>query len=143
MFDVRFWGAVTAAKVAKLRKEGSVTFTTGKAPTLFFPLSFSDSCIMIGMALLTPPPGWSIASATFGAIDGISRGLAVDMAPIRVNTVAPGSVKTEVSYPNVDPFLCVLTVHATALGHAPSRDRCTEIQRDGKITAREARRGCR
>jgi len=27
--------------------------------------------------------------------EGISRGLAVDMAPIRVNLVAPGAIKTE------------------------------------------------
>ena len=49
------------------------------------------------MALLRPSPGWSFASAILGAVDAFTRGLAVDLAPIRLNTVCPGAVKTEVS----------------------------------------------
>ena len=32
-----------------------------------------------------------------GAVESITRGLAVDLAPIRVNAISPGYVKTEVS----------------------------------------------
>jgi len=76
IFDVRFWGPATAVKAAKIRTGGSVTFTTGSA-------------------LLKPYPGWSLAAAVSGATDGFTRGLAVDMAPIRVNSVCPGAVRTE------------------------------------------------
>lgn len=48
------------------------------------------------MVLLRPRPGYSLGSAVLGAVDGFTRGLAVDMAPIRVNSVCPGAVKTEV-----------------------------------------------
>ena len=38
-------------------------------------------------------------SGVAGAIDSLGRGLAVDLAPIRVNVVSPGLVRTEVSAP--------------------------------------------
>lgn len=31
-----------------------------------------------------------------GAVEAATRGLAVDLAPLRVNVVSPGAVKTEV-----------------------------------------------
>lgn len=40
-----------------------------------------------------PPPGFGLYAAT--GTEGLARGLAVDMAPIRVNLVAPGAIKTE------------------------------------------------
>jgi len=43
-----------------------------------------------------PFTGWSIMAGVAGAIDAFTRGLAVDLAPIRVNIVSPGAVKTEV-----------------------------------------------
>ncbi|KAF8514010.1 short-chain dehydrogenase/reductase SDR [Hysterangium stoloniferum] len=75
-FDVRFWGPVLVAQHAKFRKGGSLTLTTGSA-------------------LVKPRPGWSIVVGVAGAIDGLTRGLAVDLAPIRVNSICPGAVKTE------------------------------------------------
>jgi len=75
-FDVRFWGAAAAAKAAKLRKGGSVTLT-------------------VGTVVVKPRPQWSLAAAVMGAVDGFTRGLAVDIAPTRVNCVSPGFVKTE------------------------------------------------
>jgi len=42
-----------------------------------------------------PAPGWSIVTAGSSAIEGLARGLALELAPVRVNTVAPGAVKTE------------------------------------------------
>ncbi len=45
----------------------------------------------------TPPPNGSVYSATKGAIDVITMGLAKELGPkgIRVNAVAPGFTKTE------------------------------------------------
>lgn len=59
-------------------------------------LAFLSADYGIGTAFLRPRPGWSLGSAVSGAVDGFTRGLAVDMAPIRVNSVCSGAVKTEV-----------------------------------------------
>jgi 3-oxoacyl-[acyl-carrier protein] reductase len=56
------------------------------------------SIINIGsMASLTPPPGATVYSATKGAVDTITRGLASELGPkkILVNAVLPGPVETE------------------------------------------------
>jgi len=74
--DVRSWGAVTAAQVAQIKPGGSITLTTG---TL----------------LVKPLPGWSLGGAVSGAVDSFTRGLAVDLAPVRVNSVCAGVVETE------------------------------------------------
>ncbi|KAJ5168868.1 uncharacterized protein N7482_004462 [Penicillium canariense] len=42
-----------------------------------------------------PYPGWTMATATCCAIDGLVRGLALDLKPVRVNVVHPGAVNTE------------------------------------------------
>ncbi|KAL8947803.1 MAG: hypothetical protein Q9222_005951, partial [Ikaeria aurantiellina] len=42
-----------------------------------------------------PIKGWSVTAAWGAGIEGMTRGLAVDLAPIRVNMVSPGAVKTE------------------------------------------------
>ncbi|KAL5489721.1 hypothetical protein ACEPAI_4553 [Sanghuangporus weigelae] len=75
-FDLKFWGALTAAQVAKIRPGGSITFT-------------------IGQTIVRPIKGWSLMTGVGGAVDSLARGLAVDLAPIRVNVVSPGAVKTE------------------------------------------------
>ena len=49
-----------------------------------------------------PRKGWSLMASVLGATDALVRGLAVDLAPIRVNVVCPGTVDTEVSI--VDAF---------------------------------------
>ncbi|KAJ5584346.1 NAD(P)-binding protein [Penicillium hispanicum] len=48
-----------------------------------------------GVAAHKPLPGWSMASAATSAIEGLARGLAVDLKPVRVNVVSPGAVHTE------------------------------------------------
>ena len=75
--DTRFWGALYAAKHAapKMREGGSITF-------------------MSGTAARRPLPGASVASASCGAVDAFARALALDLAPIRVNTIQPGYVDT-------------------------------------------------
>ncbi|KAH0443112.1 short chain dehydrogenase reductase family [Colletotrichum camelliae] len=42
-----------------------------------------------------PMPGWAVADAASGAMEGMVRGLAVDFAPVRVNLVSSGPVSTE------------------------------------------------
>lgn len=42
-----------------------------------------------------PAPNWILPASAFAAIEGLMRGLALDLAPIRVNIVNPGLVETE------------------------------------------------
>jgi NAD(P)-dependent dehydrogenase (short-subunit alcohol dehydrogenase family) len=76
-FDLRFWGAYAAAKYARalIRPGGSIVLTTG-------------------IASLRPRAGWSVAASICGAVDALTRALAVELAPIRVNAVSPGVVRT-------------------------------------------------
>ena len=58
----------------------------------------ADRIINIGsMASQTPPPGSTVYSATKGALDVITKGLAGELGPknILVNAVLPGPVETE------------------------------------------------
>jgi NAD(P)-dependent dehydrogenase (short-subunit alcohol dehydrogenase family) len=75
--DTRFLGALYAAKYSapKIRSGGSITF-------------------MSGTAARRPLEGASVASASCGAVEAFARALAVDLAPIRVNTIQPGFVDT-------------------------------------------------
>ncbi len=77
VFDVRFWGAVAVAEHAapRIHPGGSITFTSGT----------------VGVR---PVPGAALASAGSAAIEGLTRGLAVDLAPVRVNAVRSGAVRT-------------------------------------------------
>ncbi len=76
-FALRYWGAFTAAKFGSphLRPGGSITFTTGTAGR-------------------RPRAGWSLGASVCSAVEGLTRALAVELAPLRVNAVAPGLVKT-------------------------------------------------
>jgi NAD(P)-dependent dehydrogenase (short-subunit alcohol dehydrogenase family) len=76
-FDLRYFGALTAAKASAphLRPGGSITLTTGGA-------------------LARPRPGWSVAVSVLGAVDALTRALAVELAPVRVNAVCPGVVRS-------------------------------------------------
>jgi len=76
LFDVRFWGAAVAAQSAKIRPGGSITLT-------------------IGQAVARPRPTWSLMTGLVGAVDSLTRGLAIDLAPTRVNVISPGLVRTE------------------------------------------------
>jgi NAD(P)-dependent dehydrogenase (short-subunit alcohol dehydrogenase family) len=73
----RFWGALFAAKYAapQMRAGGSITFTSGTAGR-------------------RPLPGTAVASASCSAVDSLARALAVDLAPLRVNSIQPGYVDT-------------------------------------------------
>lgn len=77
VLDVRFWGAVTVIKhaIAQLRPTGSISLTTGT----------------VGQR---PMPGAALAAAGAGAAEALVRGLAVELAPIRVNAVRAGAFRT-------------------------------------------------
>lgn len=85
-FDVRLWGAIAVAKHAapRIRPGGSITLTSGT----------------IGVR---PVPGAALASAGASATEGLTRGLAVDLAPIRVNAVRSGAVRTPLWDPIPEP----------------------------------------
>ena len=74
----KFWGYTNVARFSLplIRQEGSLTFVSG------FP---ARKCNV----------GMSSISATGCAVEGLSRALALEVAPIRVNVVAPGIIDTE------------------------------------------------
>lgn len=73
--ESKFWGAVHVAHAARIRPEGSLTLVSG----------------MIG----TRPSGAAtMLSAINAALDALARALATEMAPVRVNCVAPGRIET-------------------------------------------------
>src|ERR1700753_3429099 len=55
----------------------------------------SSFTITSGTAHVRPRKTWSIIAMISGALQGLASGLAVDLAPIRVNVVNPGAVQTE------------------------------------------------
>jgi NAD(P)-dependent dehydrogenase (short-subunit alcohol dehydrogenase family) len=76
--DTRLWGAYTAVKygAGSIREGGSVVLTTGTAGR-------------------RPMPGATAAAALCGAMESLTRALALELAPVRVNAVCPGVVHTE------------------------------------------------
>jgi NAD(P)-dependent dehydrogenase (short-subunit alcohol dehydrogenase family) len=76
-FELRYWSALAAVKYGSpyIRKEGSVVLTTG-------------------IAGQRPRKGWVIAASVCGSIEALTRALALELAPIRVNAVSPGVVRT-------------------------------------------------
>ena len=76
-FTLRFWAAFAAIKygAALINEGGSISLTSGTASA-------------------RPGTGWSVASAICGAMEGFVRAMAVELAPIRVNCVVPGVIKT-------------------------------------------------
>jgi NAD(P)-dependent dehydrogenase (short-subunit alcohol dehydrogenase family) len=76
-FRLRFFGAVQAVAAAapRLRAGGSITLTTGTAKD-------------------RPGPGWAVVAGVCGAMESLTRALAVELAPLRVNVVSPGIVRS-------------------------------------------------
>jgi NAD(P)-dependent dehydrogenase (short-subunit alcohol dehydrogenase family) len=76
-FELRYWSALATVKYgsSQIRKGGSIVLTTGVAGR-------------------RPQSGWVIAASVCGTIEALTRALAVELAPIRVNAVSPGVVRT-------------------------------------------------
>lgn len=73
--ESKFWGAYNVARAARIAPEGSLTFVSG-----FLSVRPSASSVLQG--------------AINAAIEALARGLALELAPVRVNTVSPGLVDT-------------------------------------------------
>ena len=69
----KFFGSWAAARWAapRMTTAGSITFVTGGA-------------------VERPRPGITLIAATFAALENLTRGLAVELGPLRVNTIRPG-----------------------------------------------------
>jgi NAD(P)-dependent dehydrogenase (short-subunit alcohol dehydrogenase family) len=77
-FDERMWASVHAIRALgdRLSKEGSITFISG---------SLADRPNAQGTAVL---------AAASAAMEALARGLALELAPVRVNTLSPGHIET-------------------------------------------------
>lgn len=78
-FESKFWGQHNAAKhaVPHLTQNGSITFYSGAASQ-------------------RPVASFAIGAAINSAIESLGRALAVELAPIRVNTISPGLTDTPI-----------------------------------------------
>jgi NAD(P)-dependent dehydrogenase (short-subunit alcohol dehydrogenase family) len=76
-FDLRYWAALAAVKYGSphMRRGGSIVLTTG-------------------VASQRPHKGWALGASVTSAVEGLTRALAVELAPLRVNAVSPGVVRT-------------------------------------------------
>ncbi|GES28434.1 SDR family oxidoreductase [Streptomyces angustmyceticus] len=74
-FVSKFWGQYHAVKAAvpKLAEDGSIV-------------------LMAGAAGARPPAAAPAYAACNAAVEGLGRGLAVELAPVRVNVVSPGTI---------------------------------------------------
>jgi NAD(P)-dependent dehydrogenase (short-subunit alcohol dehydrogenase family) len=76
ILEVRLLGVARVVRQAKPRmEEGSIT-------------------LMSGLYSTRPAAGGAMAAAAVAAVEGMTRALALDLAPIRVNAVAPGLIDT-------------------------------------------------
>jgi NAD(P)-dependent dehydrogenase (short-subunit alcohol dehydrogenase family) len=88
-FDDRFWGAYHVVRYAAplMPTTGSITLFSGNLA-------------------VKPLPGASVVSAAVAAIEAFGRALAIELKPIRVNTVRSGAVDTPLlrRRPDYDDF---------------------------------------
>ncbi|HEV7762428.1 MAG TPA: SDR family oxidoreductase [Acidimicrobiales bacterium] len=76
--DGKFFGSWSCARHAapRLRPGGSITFVTGGA-------------------VVRPPKHGSMIVAAFAALEALTRALAIELGPLRVNTLRPGYTDSE------------------------------------------------
>jgi NAD(P)-dependent dehydrogenase (short-subunit alcohol dehydrogenase family) len=75
--DSKFWGAWRCARAAEIRSGGSLTLVSG-------------------FLSVRPRVGAAITSAANAALESLTRALALELAPIRVNCVSPGLIDTPI-----------------------------------------------
>jgi NAD(P)-dependent dehydrogenase (short-subunit alcohol dehydrogenase family) len=73
----KFWGAWRVARAAEIRAGGSLTLVSG-------------------FLSIRPRPSAAIVSAANGALESLTRALALELAPVRVNCVSPGIIDTPI-----------------------------------------------
>jgi NAD(P)-dependent dehydrogenase (short-subunit alcohol dehydrogenase family) len=74
-FGLKFWGAYRVAAHARIEEGGSLTLVSG-------------------VYALRPAKGHVIGSCVNAAVDALAKALALELAPVRVNSVSPGLVDT-------------------------------------------------
>ncbi|MFI6100507.1 SDR family oxidoreductase [Lentzea sp. NPDC051213] len=80
-FGLRYFGVLDAVGAARVTT--SITLTTGIAKD-------------------RPGPGWAVAASICGAVEALTKALAVELAPIRVNAVSPGVVRSPLWGPDAE-----------------------------------------
>jgi NAD(P)-dependent dehydrogenase (short-subunit alcohol dehydrogenase family) len=75
--DGKFWGAWRCARAAEIRTGGSLTLVSG-------------------FLSVRPRPNSAIVGAANGALESLTRALALELAPVRVNCVSPGIIDTPI-----------------------------------------------
>jgi len=73
----KFWGAWRVARSAEIHPGGSLTLVSG-------------------FLSIRPRPNSAIVGAANGAIESLTRSLALELAPVRVNCVSPGIIDTPI-----------------------------------------------
>jgi NAD(P)-dependent dehydrogenase (short-subunit alcohol dehydrogenase family) len=73
--ESKFWGAYRVARAARIAEDGSLTFVSGQ-------LAHRPSAASV------------LQGAINAAVEALGRGLALEKAPVRVNTVSPGLIAT-------------------------------------------------
>ncbi len=73
----KFWGAWRVARAAEIRAGGSRTLVSG-------------------FLSVRPRPAAAIVGAANGALESLTRSLALELAPVRVNCVSPGVIDTPI-----------------------------------------------
>ncbi len=76
-FEGKFWGAWRCARAAEIKPGGSLTLVSG-------------------FLSIRPRPNSAIVSVANGALESLTRALALELAPIRVNCVSPGIIDTPI-----------------------------------------------
>jgi NAD(P)-dependent dehydrogenase (short-subunit alcohol dehydrogenase family) len=71
----KFWGAYRIARASRINEHGSLTLVSGYLS-------------------VRPRKGNAIQGAINASVEGLTRGLALELAPVRVNCVSPGLVDT-------------------------------------------------
>ncbi|KAB8070400.1 hypothetical protein BDV29DRAFT_34065 [Aspergillus leporis] len=65
------------------------------APKFLNPGPTSSLIFTTGQVSQKPIPAWSVVAAYASGVHGMTRGLALDLKPLRVNLVSPGATDTE------------------------------------------------
>jgi len=75
--ESKFWGAWRVARAAEIRNGGSLTLVSG-------------------FLSVRPRPNAAITAAVNGALESLTRALALELAPVRVNCISPGIIDTPI-----------------------------------------------
>ena len=73
----KFWGAWRVARAADISAGGSLTLVSG-------------------FLSIRPRPAAAIVGAANGALESLTRSLALELSPVRVNCVSPGIIDTPI-----------------------------------------------